>query len=231
MEVKIYQNFFLEEQKQHLDSAFIPYDNTKNEQPELREYPIFKKIFHELHKDSPDDLYWGLVSWRWKEKTSIEGKDYIKWIYDNPGYDLYHLNHHKLAAKDINCFVQGDKCHRGMLNYLKKLSNVIEIKFNFENKLEQKYFISSSHYVMNSKQWSQWLLFLEKCLDATRNHRELNQYVMATTKRYNNNVLNITFVIERLIVLYALLNDLSVASYIEYHTSTSDKHVPSVLRR
>jgi hypothetical protein len=85
MNLQIYQAYYKQEQIVHLDPAFIPYDNTINAQPHLREYPMWQKLY-ENHKDS--DAYWGLMSWLWFEKTKISSEIFKDWILENLDIDM-----------------------------------------------------------------------------------------------------------------------------------------------
>lgn len=222
----VYQNYYLEDQKSYLDPAFVPYNNTKNEHPELREYPILKKL-HEKNKDN--NVMWGLVSWRWKEKTCIDGIKFINWIQNTPGADVYHINHDlDHAAKEKNIFLHGEQHHKGMLKYFERLNYLMNWKLNFHNTYPPKYFITCHFYVMNSRHWAKWLKFLDKCLEVSYNDQSLNYFLrVETSPRYGKAIPNFSFVVERLIALYCLLNkDLVVNEYFE-----SNRWVPVALRR
>lgn len=225
MEIKIYQNYYLEEHKQYLDPAFVPHDNTENKEPELREYPILKKL-HEINKDK--DLYWGLVSWRWKEKNRISGEKYIKFIESASNADVYHINHDlNSAAKCKNVFVHGEQHHKGMMLYFNRLSHLMGWNYNFHLDLEPKYFITCHFYAMHTKLWGECIQFLDKCLEISYNDESLNYYIkVETTPRYGKHIPNFSFVVERLIALFCILNNLKVIEYFE-----STKWTPSVLRR
>lgn len=225
MEIKIYQNYYLEEQKQYLDTAFIQYDNTDNKEPELREYPILKKL---QQKHCNDDLYWGLVSWRWEEKVKVDGKNFIQFIKNNPGYDLYHINYdHKGAQNTKNFLEHGELHHKGMRKYFQVLNGMMNWNLNTSQQLEPKYFITCHNYVMHASIWTRWMEFIDECLRISYNDEKLNSYLMVeTSQRYGKRIPNFSFVVERLIVLFCLLENLKVIEYFE-----STKHIPNRLRK
>lgn len=215
MQINVYQNYYLEEQKQYLDKAFIPFNNTENKEPELREYPILKKLQQE---NANDDLYWGLVSWRWYQKVKINGTSFIKFIENNPGYDLYHINHDDISTKKLNTlknvFMQGEVHHKGMRKYFLRLIEIMGLDIKINQQLDQKYFITCHFYVMHSSFWNKWINFLDRCLQTSYNDEPLNYYLrVETTSRYGKRIPNFSFVVERLIVMFCLLENLNVIEY------------------
>ena len=67
--INLYQSYYEPSQIQSLSPDCIPFDNTRNESPELREYPLFKRLYEiEKHNDN----LWGLLSWRFEEKTLLK---------------------------------------------------------------------------------------------------------------------------------------------------------------
>lgn len=224
MNIQIYQNYYLEEQKQYLDSAFIPYDNTENKEPQLREYPILKKL-QQTHKD--DDLWWGLTSWRWKEKVKIPGFKVIEFINNKPGHQLYHINYeHSTATKYKNIFVQGDLHHNGMMRYFERLCAVLGFEIDLKNRYDMKHYIICHNYVMHSNLWKEWIEFLDLCLQTSYQDESLNYYLMVeTSPRYNQKIPNFSFVVERLIALFCVIKNIDAVEYFE-----CQKHIPTRLR-
>ena len=224
MNIQIYQNYYLEEQKQYLDSAFIPYDNTENKEPQLREYPILKKL---TDKHKSEDLYWGFVSWRWKEKVNIPGSVFIKFIKERPDHQLYHVNYDRIGAKKTkNIFIQGEMHHKGMRKYFERLQHLMGLGFNINSQLDPKYYITCHNYMMHSNLWKEWIEFLDLCLQTSYQDESLNYYLMVeTSPRYNQKVPNFSFVVERLITMFCVVKNIDV---IEYHQDTA--HVPNRLR-
>lgn len=226
MDIKIYQVYFDTAQLPVLDPAFIPYDNTKNEKPLLREYPILCDLY-EQHKDY--DGYWGITSWRWKEKRGPAGSHYINWINTNPGYDLYHFNHHpEMVPVHKNTIEQGDRYHRGLMTYMSKLlermgfADKIDLSAKFPNEL----FITAHFYVGNQKFWANWMKFLNDALEISYKEKELNDYLFNTeSKHRKQSLINFSFAVERLVVVFLRLHP-------EYKVLPYDNkvHVPRALR-
>ena len=86
---QIYQIFYKTEQRPHLEKDFIPYDNTANPRPEWCEYYVFREAYNKgLCSCGPT----GFLSWKFHEKTGLNGQAFHKLIKENPGYDVYFIN-------------------------------------------------------------------------------------------------------------------------------------------
>jgi hypothetical protein len=107
---KIFQIYYKPEQKAELDPDFIPYDNTENPKPELREWYVWDKEYEKLSKE--DIEYWGFLSPKFKHKTNLTGQLVHEFINANPNYDVYLFNP-CIANEAIfpNSWEQGDIHH------------------------------------------------------------------------------------------------------------------------
>ena len=206
MNLKIYQSYYLEEQIKELDSNLIPYDNTKNSNPELRELPLWKDLL-EKHKDS--DAHWGLLSWRWSQKTDVRPLIFKEWILSNPGFDVYHLDPFShLPAEFPNLWIQGEVWHPGMLEFARKLF----VKLGIEGSVEKyKYlpddFATCNYFVGNSKFWVSYLNFIDRCLTYCQEDESMFRYIYKEGQQYNGHfVPYFSFVVERLFSMHNILN-------------------------
>lgn len=202
--INIYQSFYTPEQFTKLDRSFIPFNNLKNENPELREFPLMKKLYDE---NKNFDGYWGLVSWKWKEKTSLDGGKFIEWIENNSGYDVYHINPYFALAEINNPFVDGT--HDGMVEFVDKLLMKLGYKFFIREALFPLNIISScSFYVANKKFWSQWIGFVETCIEIVKLDEFMNNYMFKEVSVHlGERVINYSFIIERLFGLFLFLRN------------------------
>ena len=118
MNIRIYQSYYLPEQRRHLDPAFEPFDNTANFLPELREYPLIQQMYHRQCWDQVDLA--GMFSWKWREKTrGMTGDQVIEWIQAHPGADAYFFNPFGNDLPYIyNIWELAEWCHPGMMEIL-----------------------------------------------------------------------------------------------------------------
>lgn len=202
-EIKIYQCYFHESQKYALDPAFIPYDGSASDQQEYHEYPHLKALYK---KNKNYDGYWGLTSWRWSQKCNITGSAFIRWMNDNPGYDVYHPNIGYGELGFPNIFIQGNQYHGKLLNYMERLCKLLGVSVDLYSRYPTNYFIASHYYVAKNNFWDGWMSFLKHVLEISRNDRELNDYMLSQCIHRDRPVYNFCFAVERLVVLYLILN-------------------------
>jgi hypothetical protein len=206
MNVKIYQSYYDKSQLSQISPVFIPFDNTENKEPDLREYPLLKKLY-ETNKNT--DSHWGLLSWRWFEKTHLPEIEFYDWIIDNTGYDVYHFDPFlDVTVNHNNLWTQGDLWRPGMSNFCNRLlprlginKTVDELVYGVED------FGTCSFYIANSNYWTSLLNFIEHCIQIIKSDSEMNHYMFELRQPYNGvAVLQFSFVIERFFSLHNYIN-------------------------
>ena len=214
MNLKIYQAYYDEAQLPKLDPVFLPFDNTNNSTPHLREYPMWQKLYEE-HKDT--DAYWGLMSWRWLDKTNLPPAQFRDWILANPGYDVYHIDPFPdLPNQYMNIWTQGDVWCPGMNDFCNRLFPKLGIHTPVEQfRYAPEDFGTCNYYVGNSKFWTNFMGFLDLCLKLCSTDPQLNDYIYVKGGMYNGHfVPNFPFVTERLFSLHNILNrNITVKKY------------------
>jgi hypothetical protein len=203
--IKIYQSYFEPEQYAMLDPAFIPYDNIKNVNPLLREYPLLLDLYE---RNRQYDGYWGMVSRLFYQKTAMTGADFIERINAAPGYDVYHVNAFPHIINSYpNPFVQGEvEAHPGMLQYTNRLMRKLGYEgfsINTE-RFKPQNFVHCSYYVGNQHFWERWITFAKTCVYVSENDEELSNYLYGATSSHEDKVMfaNFSFVMERLVTLF-----------------------------
>jgi hypothetical protein len=204
--IKIYQCYYEKSQLEFLDEAFIPFDNTINEDT-LLEYSLLKKIY-----SFADSEYWGMVSWRWKEKTNLPGEKFIRWIEENPGYDLYHCHSYLMNLKNFkNSVLDGDYWHAGLKSTMTKICQKLNYNINFDTLVYPKNLHIYAHqYIGSKKFWDLWIPFMDNVVDICRNDEELNRFMFISTTihRAHNHMINFPFLIERLVSVFLYIQKL-----------------------
>lgn len=205
MKIKIYQSFFKPEQISLLEKNFIPYNNLENKNSALHEYPILLDLYS---KNRNFDGYWGMMSWRFKEKTGLTGDKFLRLINDSPGYDVYHVNpFFEVTTKYSNPFTQGEVHHPGMINFINSLLkqmgynlDITKENFNKEN------FIFCSYYVGNHRFWEKWMVFQEIVMTIANKDMAMKGYLFNSyTINRDHPLINFPFVFERLVNLFLYL--------------------------
>jgi len=113
MNYKIFQICFEPNQISQVDPLLTPFDNIKNERPELREFHSFNRIIDEGFVDDLDA--WGVFGPRWQDKMRHSSQVIVDAINDNPNADVWIFNHARVQdAFTYNVWEQGEYFHKGI---------------------------------------------------------------------------------------------------------------------
>lgn len=162
MTINIYHNYYANEQRKYLDPAFIPYDNTINENPRYAEYWLFLTQIYakNIHKNA---TYTGLLSWKFNEKTKIAGRKFIQLIKDNPGFDVYFINPLPFVINSYafkNVWLQGDFYHPSLLKLTQGILDKLNYKIDLKNTInDESTTLFCNYWVGNEKFWDKYIEF------------------------------------------------------------------------
>jgi hypothetical protein len=157
----IYQIYYLENQLSKLVKEFIPYDNCANPDPRWREYYVFRNAY--LNKSYLNAAYTGYFSWKFQEKTQLSGEEFNSFVRRNPGYDVYFVNPFPdQAAIYKNVWLQGDRCHPGILPFVEKMFRSLSYEIS-PRELVQPYQVGAfcNYWVGNARFWKEFIEFCE----------------------------------------------------------------------
>lgn len=128
--IAIYQNYYADHQIKQLDPAFIPHNNANAPHPEQREYPVFLNHYtKQLHKQA--DLT-GIMSWKFANKTGINGQKFIQFIQHNPGYDVYFINPFQKEERFLSVWQQGESHHPGIIELAQYVFDQLNYPVNLQ---------------------------------------------------------------------------------------------------
>jgi hypothetical protein len=228
--IKIFQIYFKPEQVYSLDSAFVPLDNTANLTPALREWANWNDTLL-THSFDEDDLI-GFVSWKFKEKTNLSGKQFLSFINDNPGADLYFVNPCLVnEALFANSWEQGDIHHPG----ISAIGNSFLAKIGYDDvdvtsMVLDRNCTMFANYIVGSKAfWDKFMLFTRKLFTEAENDPVFNQQVFGkgmSNYAHDKSLPNFTFLIERLIPTFIELEQISALAYQYTPETVLEKYQP-----
>ena len=159
--MKIYQIWYDDISKSHIDTNFISFDNTNPEKPNEFEYGVMRKIYHS--ECWSDINYLGILSWKFKQKTHINANTAINFINKNPGYDVYTFNPFHYAKNIQSVWLQGELCHPGILDLTKFLFTKANIDINILSIPQTTTMHCFCNYwVANKKFWDTYMSYTEK---------------------------------------------------------------------
>lgn len=209
---KIFQICFTEDQLSSVHHLLTPFDNTKNERPELREYHNFMRIFYEGHTKDLD--MWGAFGPRWRRKFRYNISEVFSAIEQNPGKDVYLFNHCRVqGALTKNVWEQGEFHHKGITQVAKKALFMCNMRSDIENLIMANEETVYSHYMVATNEfWKNYLLFLIKIKDALFTLPPEEKAIFESSANYvHDKSLNMfPFVIERMLSTYLALNEFDV---------------------
>jgi hypothetical protein len=228
--IKIFQIYFKPEQVYSLDSAFVPLDNTANLTPALREWANWNDTLL-THSFDEDDLI-GFVSWKFKEKTNLSGKQFLSFINDNPGADLYFVNPCLVnEALFANSWEQGDIHHPG----ISAIGNSFLAKIGYDDvdvtsMVLDRNCTMFANYIVGSKAfWDKFMIFTRKLFTEAENDPVFNQQVFGkgmSNYAHDKSLPNFTFLIERLIPTFIELEQISALAYQYTPETVLEKYQP-----
>jgi hypothetical protein len=160
---KVFQIYFQSGQKLALDPAFETYNNEGDKSP-LLEYNVFKKLAGSQLTQGLD--LWGAVSWKFGEKTKMQGHELLKVIADNPGYDVYFCNPSpEIEGLYHNIWLQGETSHPNFLALSEAFfkaagwpqTELVALR-------PSSHFSSANYFVGNDKFWAKFIQFIDAAL-------------------------------------------------------------------
>lgn len=223
--MKIYQIYYKPEHMEHLDSGFIPYDNTENLNPHLAEWPNYYKIWKD-YKDGSDE-YCGMVSWKFKEKSGLSSKQVYDFIEQNPGHDVYIFNsalEHEACFRNV--WEQGNFFHSGILNTVTEFFNQSGVTISHPLNsviMTRENTVFAQYVVGNKKFWNTFFNVTNK-LFSIPEHTELYKQIFVQKANYNDMPI-FPFIIERMYSTVILGLDFNCKAFIYNEDNCPDRYV------
>ena len=227
LNIEIYQIYFKDELKEHLDPAFVPMSNIDNPRPHLREWCKWDRE-HEgvLAKDV--DL-WGYVSWKFKQKTGLTGTQALDFINANPGHDVYLFNPCIVnEAVFANSWEQGDIHHPNISDIGNRFLRKLGYDYNVnEYIIDRRKNVFANYVIGNRKFWTGFMEFSRKLFIEADLDPQFKEEVFGAGRSnyaHDKTLPNFTFLIERLIPSYIDLMELESIGYVYTQETVLEKY-------
>lgn len=208
MNLKIFQVYFNKDQLSKIDPSLVPFDNTTNLKPELREYYIFKRILDEGHANDLDA--WGVFSHSWKEKNRYDANLVFEDINNNKNCDVFIFNHARVQdALMYNIWEHGEYYHKGIKTVasyvLKKIGYdpiVLDELMTDKTTCFCSYFVAKKHF------WLAYIDFLDKVYQTLKDSPEEIKTLLDSNANYvKDPSLNLfPFLMERMFSTFIVLH-------------------------
>lgn len=221
--MKIFQAYYKEEQREHLDKEFYPFDNTANPVINFHEYYIYKRIYEQAVSNNED--VWGHFSWQWKKKLeSVSARQIIDIIQSNPGADVYTFHPYPWeCAEAWNVWEQGHWCHPNIIKISEQILKGMGIDpIVLQTPMGSRDYLCVNYFVGNKNFWDRLLIFLDNFVNVCNNLSGEYKTLLDESADYKANLaLNYRgFICERMISTFLVLNrDIIVRPFIEVYKS------------
>lgn len=87
--IRVFQMYSESWQRELLDPAFYPMDVSRVD-PHNQDLNVWSQLM--TNEATKGAQLWGAVSWRFTERTSMNGSDWVRQVTDQPGGDVYFSN-------------------------------------------------------------------------------------------------------------------------------------------
>lgn len=160
MNAKIFQIYYDSISKKGLDPDFIPYDNT-NGNSKWFEYGVFRDNYYKGNYKSAE--YTGFLSWKFRQKTRIWGKEFVTFIEKSEDYDVYFVNPFQGNTNRFRSVWEcGEYFHPGLKEIVENIFHHIGYSINL-NKIVNTHedTLYCNYWVGNEKFWRMYMDFCE----------------------------------------------------------------------
>lgn len=141
------------------EPEFTVYHHTSNEKfRDWRELRIHIEIYRKsIHKKQD---YTGVFSPKFRLKTKLSGFEFISFVKNNPGYDLYFVNPFpQMKYLSYNIWMQAEANHPGIVEAAQNLLNAagIDINLNLQPRHDATTLAYSNFWIGNTRFWEEFV--------------------------------------------------------------------------
>lgn len=161
--LRIFQIYYRPEQRRLLDPDFEPYNNEGENSP-LLEFEVFRKLASsQLVKDA---ALWGALSWKFKDKTGMSGRELKAVIAAQPGHDVYYCNPFpELEAQYHNLWLHGETAHPNFLLLCQEFFEAAGLDVGMLTAFtDNKLFAAANYFVATPAFWQAYLAYVGRAI-------------------------------------------------------------------
>lgn len=212
MSARIYQSYYKQEQKEHLDPEFYHYDNTSNPVNNLYEHYLYHRIREISIEDGIDR--WGMFSWQWRKKIAYPIEvGLVMDCLEKTDYDVCLFN----AYPDdeiitYNVWEQGAWSHPYIVYLGKQLLTIMgEDPKLVKMPMDKSVYLAANYFIGTTRFWNGLLEFLDRFVEAIPKLNKVDTQMLHSSANYgpNPNLDYTGFLCERMISTYIVRNQLS----------------------
>ena len=204
--VRIFQIFYDDWHEKMLDADFEAYDN-RGEDSELHEFAVFEKLAKSGRVNGAK--YWGALSWRFREKTGMSGKQWLEVMAANPGFEVYYCNPFPLnEALYHNSWLQGEPSHPSFLALSRAFLEAAGLPLDCLSSIQPSpAFAAANYFVASPAFWEKYLRFVRNTLGNAERKlppklRAQLHSKQADPQGFHFGATYVPFIVERLLSLF-----------------------------
>jgi len=204
--LRIFQIYYEPWQRELLDPHFVPLDNGKS-RSELLEFGVFEQLLESKYVKGAS--LWGALSWRFSEKTGMNGADWIKSIGASPGYDVYYCDPYpQNEALFHNLWMQGETCHPEFLAISRAVFQAAGLPADeLVSVLPSDKYSSTNCFVATPQFWAAYLPWVKRVLVLANKKlppkvRDLLHSAHADDRGLHKGATYVPFIVERLFPIF-----------------------------
>jgi hypothetical protein len=204
--LRIFQIYYEPWQRELLDPHFVPLDNGKS-RSELLEFAVFEQLLESKYVKGAS--LWGALSWRFSEKTGMNGADWIKSIGASPGYDVYYCDPNpQNEALFHNLWMQGETSHPEFLAISRAVFQAAGLSIDdLIAVLPSDKYSSTNCFVATPQFWAAYLPWVKKVLALANKKlppkvRDLLHSAHADDRGLHKGATYVPFIVERLFPIF-----------------------------
>lgn len=227
-QVKIHQIFYREDQIPRLDPMFVPYDNRGVRDPFL-EFAVIRKL-NKRYAECNDCKYWGALSWKFKEKTGLDGQDIFDFVSLHDHADAFYCNPSP-AAEGLfhNFWMHGESTHPKFLCLAAEVFRNADLNVDLLNYMHPSNAFASANYIIAKPTfWERYIGFVDNIMDAAMKNKLLRERLLskdADERDVHAGACYIPFFVERLFSLFLTLPVSSEFNCIKYPVPAPEKKI------
>jgi hypothetical protein len=226
MITKIYQAYYKEEQKKHLDKEFEPFDNTANPVKNLYEHYIYHQVRKQALAEGVDR--WGVFSWQWRTKLQHVEPAAVLGMLDHDAAEVTIFNAYpsdEIVAYSV--WEQGAWSHPYIIVLARK---ILELMGEHPDLVyapnDRTTYCAANYFVGTAAFWDGLLEFLDRYVAALDKLDDEYKQMLYSSAGYEPNPrLDYTgFICERLISTYLVKNitKISISAFVPYTNELGD---------
>jgi hypothetical protein len=206
--IKIFEPIYKENQILS-DLLFSPLARDKNSRSDWREFQILVDIYKEGRYLESDFV--GVFSPKFNLKCKITSFQFLEFVHDNPGRDVYFINPFpQIPYWSFNVWMQGEFAHRGLCIVAQELLDICGINVRIDRipRHGPDILLYSNFWVGSPKFWKSyvgdWLVPIADFLEANPDHAVSLAVMQQTT--HTNPAPFLPFIVERLFSTFLSIN-------------------------